>query len=129
MAAGRRTSVDTSIGWRPWRVSHRPSFPAVVVLPEPWSPSSITTRGDFCVCDSPPCASPNSASISSRTMRTTCCDGREAAEHLLVHRPVAHAIDERLDDLEVDVRFEQRQADFPQRRLDVDLREASVTTN
>ena len=75
MAAGLRTSVDTSIGCRPCRVSQRPSFPAVVVLPDPCSPSSMTTRGDLCVCDRPPCVSPNSASISSRTIRTTCCEG------------------------------------------------------
>ena len=34
-AAGRRTSVDTISGCFPWRVSHSPSFPDVVVLPEP----------------------------------------------------------------------------------------------
>ena len=44
---------------------------------------------------------------------------RQAAEDVLPHRPIAHAVDERLDDLEVDVGFEQRQADLAQRRLDV----------
>ena len=75
MAAGRRTSVETSSGCRPCLTSQRPSFPAVVVFPEPWSPSSRMTRG--CACDggSPPAVSPNSASISSRTIRTTCCAG------------------------------------------------------
>ena len=44
--------------------------------------------------------------------------GRQAAEHFLVDGPIAHAIDERLDDLEVDVRLEQRHPDFPERQLD-----------
>ncbi len=43
---------------------------------------------------------------------------REAAEDFLVERAVADAVGERLDDLEVDVRFEQRHADFAKRRLD-----------
>ncbi len=42
----------------------------------------------------------------------------QAAEHFLVDGPIAHAIDEGLDDLEVDVRFEQRHPDFPERQLD-----------
>ena len=55
-------------------------------------------------------------------MRTTCCAGRQALEDLLIDRPVAHAIDERLDDLEVDVRFEQRHPDLAERGLDGLLR-------
>ena len=42
---------------------------------------------------------------------------RQALEDRLVHRLVADAVDERLDDLEVDVGFEQRQPDLAQRRL------------
>ena len=38
--------------------------------------------------------------------------GRQALQDRLVHRAVADAIDERLDDLEVDVRLEQRQTDL-----------------
>ena len=110
-------------------MSQRPSFPAVVVLPEPWRPSSITTRGDFCVWRQP------ALRIAEEREHLVAHDAddvlrrREAAEHFLVHRAIAHAIGKRLDDLEVDVRFEQRQADFPQRRLDVGLRQASVATN
>ena len=44
---------------------------------------------------------------------------RQAAQDVLPHRAVAHPVDERLDDLEVDVGFEQREPDFPQRGLDV----------
>ena len=51
-------------------------------------------------------------------MRTTCCAGRQALEDLLIDGAIAHPIDERLDDLEVDVRFEQRHPDLAKRRLD-----------
>ena len=44
---------------------------------------------------------------------------RQAAENILPHRAVANPVDERLDDLEIDVRLEQRQPDLAQRRLDV----------
>jgi hypothetical protein len=55
--------------------------------------------------------------------------GRQAFQHFLVDGAIAHAIDERLDDLEVDVRFEQRHPDFPERHLDGLLREASLSAN
>ena len=54
---------------------------------------------------------------------------RQALEDVLVDRPIAHAIDERLDDLEVDVGFEQRQPDFPERQLDGLLREPALSAN
>jgi hypothetical protein len=44
---------------------------------------------------------------------------RQALQHILSHRAVADTIHERLDDLEVDVGFEQRQPDLAERRLDV----------
>ena len=42
-------------------------------------------------------------------------------------RAVAHAIDERLDDLEVDVGFEQREANFAERVLDVRFGQPTFT--
>ena len=72
IAAGRRTSVDTISGCRPCRISHFPSLPDVVVLPEPCRPSSSTTRGVGASFRRPPSASPNSASSSSRTILVTC---------------------------------------------------------
>jgi len=39
------------------------------------------------------------------------------AQDFITHRPRAHAFDERLDDAKVDVGFEQRQPDFPERRI------------
>ena len=55
--------------------------------------------------------------------------GRQAAEHFLVDGPIADAIDERLDDLEVDVRFEQRHPDFPERQLDGLFGEPALSAN
>ena len=44
---------------------------------------------------------------------------RQAPEHILPQRAIAHAVDERLDDLEIDVGFEQREANLAERRLHV----------
>ena len=51
---------------------------------------------------------------------------RQALEDRLVHRAIAHAIDEGLDDLEVDVGLEQRQPDFPEGGLDGRFGEAGL---
>ena len=48
---------------------------------------------------------------------------RQAAEDRLVHGAIADAVDERLDDLEIDVGFEQREANLAQCDLDVLRRE------
>ena len=45
--------------------------------------------------------------------------GRERGHHFLAHRLLANVVDQFLDDLEVDVGFEQRHADFAQRLADV----------
>ena len=47
--------------------------------------------------------------------------GRQALEHLGAHGALPDAGDEVLDDLEVDVRFEQSQADLAHRRVDIRL--------
>ena len=75
MAAGRRTSVDTTSACRPCRSSHLASLTVVVVFPAPCSPSSSTTCGRWRVGASPPSPSPSSARSSSRTMATTCWVG------------------------------------------------------
>src|SRR5204863_2535889 len=46
--------------------------------------------------------------------------------HLRTGRPLAHARDEVLDDLEVDVRLEQREADLAHRLAELLVGEASV---
>ncbi len=43
---------------------------------------------------------------------------RQALEHVLAERALAHALDELLDDLEVDVRLEQREPDLAHRARD-----------
>src|SRR5262249_17884181 len=53
---------------------------------------------------------------------------REALEDLFLHRPVAHPVDESLDDLEIDVRFEKREANLAQGGLDVLRREPSLAS-
>ncbi len=55
--------------------------------------------------------------------------GRQALEHLVVDRRVADLVDERLDDLEVDVRLEQRHPDLTQRDLDGLGRETTLSAN
>ena len=50
--------------------------------------------------------------------------GREALQHLLAERTLAHALDEGADDLEVDVGLEQREADLAHRARDRLLVEA-----
>src|SRR5262249_4581990 len=55
--------------------------------------------------------------------------GRQAFQHFLVDGAIAHAIDERLHDLEVDVRLEQRHPDFAECQLDGLFREASLSAN
>ena len=101
-----------------------PSLPVVVVLPEPCRPSSRITRGR--ACDARQAA----LRVAEERQHLVADDPddllrrRQALEHVLIDRAIADAIDERLDDLEVDVGLEQRQADLAQRRLDGLLRQA-----
>ena len=54
--------------------------------------------------------------------------GVEALEHLLADGTLAHSGDEVLDDAEVDVRLEQRQAHLAQGGIDVRLGNAAAAT-
>ena len=49
--------------------------------------------------------------------------GGDRSEDLVPDRLVLHAVDEAANDLEVDVGFQQRHPDLPERLLDVVLRE------
>jgi hypothetical protein len=51
---------------------------------------------------------------------------RERGQDVLPHGLVLHAVDEGSDDLEVDVRLEERQADLAQRFLDVVFRQPAA---
>ncbi len=53
-------------------------------------------------------------------------DRGQALEDGLIGRLVAYPVDESLDDLEVDVGFEQREPNLAQRRLDVLLGQAHL---
>ena len=53
---------------------------------------------------------------------------RQALQDFLVDRLIPHAVDERLDDLEVDVRLEQRHPDLPERGFNRLLGETDLTT-
>ena len=52
--------------------------------------------------------------------------GAQAREHFLIDGSIADAVDEGLDDFEVDVRLEQRHADLAQRHFHRFRREASL---
>ena len=53
----------------------------------------------------------------------TCCEGESAVEHFLAHGLLPDVFDELFDNLEIDVGFEQRHADFAQGALHVFGRE------
>ena len=95
----------------------------VVVLPEPCSPSIRITRGRAARFLQP------ALGVAEQREQLVANDlddllaRRQALQDRLIHRAIAHAIDERLDDLEVDVGFEQRQPDFAEGVLDGRLRE------
>ena len=99
---------------------------AVVVLPEPCRPASMITVGGRPANASRESPAPISATSSSWTILTTCWPGREALQHLRAERPLAHARDEVLHDLEVDVGLEQREADLAHRARDRLLVEAAL---
>ena len=77
-AAGRYTSVETTIGRWPCSPSHLPSLPVEVVLPEPCSPQISHTEGgreENCGRAS----RPSRSASSSRTIFTTCWSGESCS--------------------------------------------------
>ena len=99
---------------------------AVVVLPEPFSPTSITTTGE-----GPPRSS-CAGLLAQQPLQLAMDDldevllGREAAQHLLTERVLLDRLDEVAHDRDVDVGFEERQAHVAQRFLDVPLGDSSL---
>jgi hypothetical protein len=55
-----------------------------------------------------------------------CLTGCEALSDFFANRAFADTIDERFDDRQRDIGFEQRKPDLPQRVLDIRLTEASL---
>ena len=74
-AAGRYTSAAASNGCCPCFWKWRASFAALVVLPEPCRPTSITTVGGWGAIARRWAEPPSSSTSSSRTTLTTCCPG------------------------------------------------------
>src|SRR5208283_5582193 len=77
-AAGRYTSVDTTIGRCPCCASHFANFPVVVVLPDPCNPTIIHTDGGRDANKGLACL-PSKFSCSSRTIFTTCWSGESCS--------------------------------------------------
>ena len=114
-AGGRRRRAPAAC--RP-SASSSASLPAVVVLPEPWRPASrivVGGRGENASFDEP---EPISSVSSSWTIFTTCWPGRQALLDVLAERALADLRDELLDDVEVDVGLEQREAHLAHRAGD-----------
>ena len=75
IAAGLYTSHATNNGFLPCFLSRFANFPAVVVLPEPWSPTNIIIVGGFGVKLIWLVCPPNNSTNSSFTIFTTCWPG------------------------------------------------------
>ena len=80
-AAGRLRSVPTTIGVWWSRRANSASFTAVVVLPEPCSPTSITTVGGALAYLRPVALPPRSSTSSSCTALTTVCGAVRPGEN------------------------------------------------
>ena len=77
-ALGRCRSAATSSGVCPWSLSHLPSLPAKVVLPDPCRPASMITVGGCLASVSCRVCPPRIATSSSCTILTTCWAGLSA---------------------------------------------------
>ena len=77
-AAGRYTSVETTIGRCPCSASHFPSFPVDVVLPDPCNPQISHTEGGL-DANCGRASRPSNSASSSRTIFTTCCSGESCS--------------------------------------------------
>ena len=111
MAAGRYTSPAINRVGLDSSLSRRASFAAVVVLPEPWSPTIITIVGGTELSCSPARCSP-----------TMLCR-RDGAQRRHADRLLLDALEELARELEVYVGFEKDPADFAETLLDIGIGE------
>ncbi len=125
-AFGRCRSAATSIGVWPSDRSQRASFPASVVLPDPWRPASMITVGGFLANSSRRVSPPSTVTSSSLTILTTCWAGFSAPLTSAPERPLADGRGELADDRQGDVGVEQRPADLLHGGGDVLLGQAAL---
>ena len=121
IAAGRWRSAATSIGFFPWLLRWPASLAAVVVFPEPWSPTIKMVRGGA-ARTRPAASDPSVETSSSWTILITCWPG---VSDLATSSPTARSLTrarKRLDHRHVDVGLEEGKADLAQCLVDVFFR-------
>ncbi len=124
-AAARRSRRAADGESRP--ASQRPSLALVVVLPDPCRPAIRITVGGWEAV-----SSGFAAGAAQDLDHLVAHDaqhrlvGAQALQHVLAHGPDSNPLEELLDDLEVDVRLQERQPDLTQRRVDLGLREDTL---
>ena len=127
MAAGRWRSAATRHGLRPWLASNESSLPQGVVLPDPCRPAEEDGRRRPCVERGPRVAGPISSISSSWTILHDLLAGPDALQHLARRAPARPRVSMNvLDDLDVDVGLEQREADLAHGARDRLLVQASL---
>ena len=109
----RRAVLARAGSGRAWRVA--------VVLPEPCRPAMRITVGGRGENVTPADAPPIRAASSSLTILTTCWPGLSWPSDVGAEAALLDGRRELLDDLEVDVGLEQREADLAHRLVDVVL--------
>ena len=98
----------------PFLDSQRASLPVEVVLPEPCRPTIIMTVGGSLAVRSRAWCWPRHLDHFVADDLDDLLRRGERGEHFLAHSLFPDGFDELLDDLEVDVGFEQRHANFAQ---------------
>ena len=124
-AAGRYTSVETTMGRCPCCDNHLASLPVVVVLPEPCKPTIIHTEGGREANSGLACL-PRRFVNSSRTIFTTCWSGESCSitsEPRALARMLASSSSATPTLTSPSM---QRFADFPQRHVQVLFGELSL---
>ena len=125
-AAGRRMSPATSSALWPPRLRWRASLAAVVVLPDPCRPTSISTAGGRSEPvrreDSPP-SMPTSSSL---TILTICWPGLRCSQHLAADGTLPHLLHEVARHAEVDIGLKHGKAHLSQPFLHVTFGQAAL---
>ena len=102
------------------------SLAADVVLPDPWRPTRAIDGRVAHEAEGPVARGQERGELLVDDLHDLLAGG-EALEDLRAQRPLAHPRDEVLDDLEVDVRLEQRETDLAHRSIEVRFGHAAAT--